>query len=93
MISEEETMPIFTAAGRMSSNTMSIWSATMVGSMFWMLRTPQVFCAVIAVMAHSANSPCAAMVLMSAWMPAPPLESEPAMVRTAGNVDVLIDAS
>ena len=43
MIADDETMPIFTAAGRISSNTMSIWSATTAGSMFWILRTPQVF--------------------------------------------------
>jgi len=43
--------------------------------------TPVVFCAVRAVMALMAKTPLAAMVLMSAWMPAPPLESLPAMVN------------
>ena len=32
-------------------------------------------------MALMANTPLAVMVLMSAWMPAPPLESLPAMVK------------
>ncbi len=42
--------------------------------------TPSVFCAVSAVMAVAANPPIAVTALMSAWMPAPPPESEPAMV-------------
>ena len=40
-----------------------------------------VFWAVRAVMALMANTPFAVMVLMSAWIPAPPLESLPAMVN------------
>src|SRR5690242_12967461 len=38
-------------------------------------------CAVTAVMALVPYTPCAANVLRSAWMPAPPPESLPAMVR------------
>ena len=44
--------------------------------------TPSVFCAVSAVMAVAANPPIAVTALMSAWMPAPPPESEPATIRT-----------
>src|SRR5699024_2356749 len=44
-----------------------------------MADTPVVFCAVRAVMAVMAYTPLAIMVLISAWMPAPPLESLPAM--------------
>ena len=43
-----------------------------------------VFCAVSAVMALVPKTPSAAKVLRSAWMPAPPPESEPAMVRATG---------
>src|SRR5439155_17657599 len=42
--------------------------------------TPSVFCAVTAVTADVPYTPCAANVLRSAWRPAPPLESLPAMV-------------
>ncbi len=78
----DDTMPIFTASGRISSNTASIWSRTISGDISWTDRTPIVFCAVMAVITEVANSLCAWMVLISACMPAPPLESEPAMVST-----------
>src|SRR5690606_20361074 len=42
--------------------------------------TPRVCCAVSAVIAERPWTPWAAKVLRSAWMPAPPPESEPAMV-------------
>ena len=42
---------------------------------------PVVFWATRAVTAQVANTPLAVMVLMSAWIPAPPLESLPAMVN------------
>ena len=44
--------------------------------------TPSVFCAVSAVIAVAAKPPSAVTALMSAWMPAPPPESEPATIRT-----------
>ena len=44
-----------------------------------MLWTPVVFWAVRAVMAVMAKTPFMVMVLRSAWIPAPPLESLPAM--------------
>ena len=47
-----------------------------------MARTPQVFCAVSAVMAVMPKQPSAAIVFRSAWMPAPPPLSEPAMDST-----------
>ena len=47
--------------------------------------TPSVFCAVIAVIAVIAWPPSMVTVLMSAWMPAPPPLSEPAMIRMRGN--------
>ena len=42
--------------------------------------TPSVFWAVTAVIADVPKTPCAANVLRSAWMPAPPPESLPAIV-------------
>ena len=79
-----ETMPILTAIGGMSSNTASIWSARISGSAFCTARTPVVFCAVSDVMADMPNTPLASIVFRSAWMPAPPEESDPATVSTGG---------
>ena len=47
-------------------------------------RTSRVFCAVTAVIAQSPWTPNDANVRRSAWMPAPPPESEPAIVSTEG---------
>ena len=66
IISTEETMPILTALGRMSSKTASICAATISGEISCTAVTPRVFCAVMAVMAVSAYRRCAVMVLMSA---------------------------
>ncbi|CAI6002763.1 unnamed protein product [Closterium sp. NIES-65] len=46
--------------------------------------TPRVFCAVTAVIAVAHHAPCAALDLISAWTPAPPPESDPAIVNTTG---------
>ena len=46
--------------------------------------TPSVFCAVTAVIADAPYTPIAAKVLRSAWMPAPPPESLPAIVSARG---------
>ena len=43
-----------------------------------------VFCAVIAVTTDAAYTPIADIVFISACMPAPPLESEPAIVNAIG---------
>src|SRR5437764_4988798 len=51
-----------------------------------MAVTVTVFWAVIVVTAEVPCTPSAAKVLRSAWMPAPPLESEPAMVSAIGCV-------
>ena len=48
--------------------------------------TPTVFWAVSAVIAVMPWTPQRAKALRSAWMPAPPPESEPAIERTAGGV-------
>ncbi len=46
--------------------------------------TPRVFWAVTAVMATVPQMPWASKVFRSATTPAPPLESDPAMVRATG---------
>ena len=66
----------------MSVSTTSICCAMKAGSTGTTPWTPSVFCAVSAVMAVAANPPIAVTALMSAWMPAPPPESEPATIRT-----------
>jgi hypothetical protein len=48
------------------------------------MDTPRVFWAVTAVMATEPWTPSAEKVLMSASMPAPPPESDPAMVKALG---------
>src|SRR3989442_12492889 len=75
------SMPVLTASKPMSWATASICAATTSGSILWMRVTPTVFCAVTAVIADVPNTPRAPNVLRSAWMPAPPPESEPATVR------------
>jgi hypothetical protein len=45
-----------------------------------------VFCAVRATIAVVPKTPAAANAFRSAWMPAPPPESEPAMVRARGTM-------
>ena len=52
-----------------------------------MAVTPSVFCAVMAVMAQVPCTPQRAKAFRSAWMPAPPPESEPAMVSAVGVLD------
>ena len=78
--------PVFTAATGRSSSTASIWSRSRPGSVGATRRTSVEFCAVRAAMAVQPCTPKAAKVRRSAWMPAPPPESEPAMVRATGGV-------
>ena len=47
-------------------------------------RTPFGFCAVMAVITVVPQMPRAVKVFRSAWTPAPPPESEPAIVQAAG---------
>ena len=82
MMSALDTMPIFTASGRMSRNTQSSCCATNSGVASSTPDTPVVFWAVRAVIALMPYTPRQVMVFRSAWIPAPPLESLPAMVST-----------
>src|SRR4029077_6807582 len=47
-------------------------------------NTPTVFCAVSAVMTVAPKTPFAAKDFRSAWIPAPPPESDPAIVSATG---------
>ena len=76
---ELETIPIFTASGKMSVNTASSSFARNSGVTSMMSVTPVVFCAVRAVTALIAYTLLASIVLISAWIPAPPQESLPAI--------------
>src|SRR5919197_3202227 len=53
--------------------------------------TPVVFCTVIEVTALIPHTPSRANVFRSAWMPAPPPESEPAMVSARGTTGSLTE--
>ena len=82
MISPEESIPIFTASGRISVKILSICCPANSGVTSMIPCTPVVFCAVNAMTALIPYTPLAAIVLRSAWIPAPPLQSLPAMVST-----------
>ena len=64
----------------MSPATASICAVTMSAATADTAVTPTVFWAVMAVMALVPYTPSAANVFRSAWMPAPPPESLPAIV-------------
>ena len=68
----------------MSSNTASSWASTKVAGSSWTAVTPSVFCAVSATIALVPKQPAAANAFKSAWIPAPPPESEPAIVKHRG---------
>src|SRR4051794_11755989 len=68
----------------MSSATARTWSTMTSGATGWTRRTSTVFWTVIAVIAVIPCTPQRAKALRSAWMPAPPPESEPAIDSTAG---------
>ena len=80
----DASMPVFTAATGRSQSTASICRSTNSGSNTLTPRTAVVFWAVTAVRTLVPNTPRAAKVFRSAWMPAPPPESEPAMVMATG---------
>ena len=77
-------MPILTASTPMSSATARTWATIISGEIASTASTPTVFCAVIAVIAVIPCTPQRAKAFRSAWMPAPPPESEPAIESTAG---------
>ena len=68
----------------MSDATCRTCSTIISGGVVSTALTPSVFCAVNAVIAVIPWTPQRANAFRSAWMPAPPPESEPAIERTAG---------
>src|SRR5690606_14871771 len=76
------SMPSLTAPIRKSSKQASICASRNSSGGTCTAVTPRVGGAVSAASADSPCTPWAAKVLRSAWMPAPPPESEPAMVST-----------
>src|SRR3989454_11823026 len=86
MIGAVESIPIFTASAPKSESTESSWRPTNSGGRLKTPWTPTEFCAVTAVITLIPNTRNAEKVLRSAWMPAPPPESEPAMVRALGTL-------
>src|SRR6266851_8982002 len=84
MIFALASIPVLAACTPMSSTTASICARmTRIGTS-WISETVTVFWAVTAVIADVPCTPKAAKVLRSAWMPAPPPESEPAIVSATG---------
>jgi hypothetical protein len=76
------SMPVFSASAPMSLSTTSICWAMKAGSTGTTPCTPTVFWAVRAVIAVAAKAFMAVTALMSAWIPAPPPESDPATIST-----------
>jgi hypothetical protein len=74
------SMPVLSAAGGRSSAMAVSWALTMASGTASTARTPRVFWAVRATMTDVPKTPNCWNVLRSAWMPAPPPESEPAIV-------------
>ena len=68
----------------MSDETARTWSRIIGGGTGWIEVTPTVFCAVSATIAEAPCTPQRANAFRSAWIPAPPPESEPAIVSATG---------
>ncbi len=68
----------------MSVATASICATIISGGTPVTMSTPTVFCAVSAVIAVIPCTPQRANAFRSAWIPAPPPESEPAIARQVG---------
>ena len=78
------SIPTFTASTPMSEMTARTCASTISGGTGWIALTPSVFCAVIAVIAAVPCTPQRANAFRSAWIPAPPPESDPAIVSARG---------
>jgi hypothetical protein len=82
------SMPLLIAAGRRSLATASSCAATKAADTASQPCTPSVFCAVTAVSTDVPKTPNWWKVLRSAWIPAPPPESDPAIVRAMGGATI-----
>ena len=81
MTSISGNIPIFTASGKISSKTASSCFFTNSPLIGIIPLIPTVFCAVRAVITLIPYIPWASIVFRSAWIPAPPLQSLPAIVK------------
>ncbi len=84
MMGEVDSIPHLAASAPKSSSTERSCRATKAGGRFSTPWTPREFCAVTAVITDMPNTRNAENVLRSAWIPAPPPESEPAIVSALG---------
>jgi hypothetical protein len=82
----EKSIPVLAASTPMSSNTASSCAVTNPGGSSWTSVTATVFCAVRATSADIPWQPAAANAFRSAWIPAPPPESDVAIVRHLGTM-------
>ena len=89
IISSSASIPIFITSGERSLFIELIWSMTICFGKGYIDWTPIVFCAVIAVTTVIAYPLKNVVVLISAWIPAPPPESDPAIIRIFGINDTL----
>src|SRR5512134_4116915 len=81
MMGAVDSMPHLAASVPKSESTEVSCRATKAGGRFSTPWTPSEFWAVTAVITDMPNTRKAEKVFRSAWMPAPPPESDPAMVR------------
>mmetsp|Transcript_20626 Transcript_20626/g.46533 ORF Transcript_20626/g.46533 Transcript_20626/m.46533 type:complete len:223 (-) Transcript_20626:35-703(-) len=84
--SAEPTMPILMASAGRSLAKASTWAAMHSGVAAWTWVTPTEFWAVRAVTTLQPWHPKSRIVGRSAWIPAPPPLSLPAMVHTTGGL-------
>jgi hypothetical protein len=84
MIAEENNIPVFTAPMGNASKTNLICSATILGSTAAILETLPGCSATTQVKAEVPYTPNRVKVFRSAWIPAPPELSDPAMVNATG---------
>ena len=79
-------MPVLMASAPMSPSTDSSCARTASGGSSQYPWTPSEFCAVTAQITLMPCTPSASIVFRSAWIPAPPPESDPAIASTRGGV-------
>ena len=84
IVGSSPSMPTLTPSTPMSPATARTWATIISGGTGVTISTPTVFWAVIAVIAVIPCTPQRANAFRSAWIPAPPPESEPAIERQAG---------
>src|SRR5437660_3138401 len=84
IVAAETSMPVLAAATTTSAQTWRICSPTKAAATSWMPEMPRGFWEDTAVTALVPWTPRARKHARSAWMPAPPPESDPAIVRATG---------